>query len=82
MMAEKLTPEEQAKYDAERASPGILIGPDGTVLFDGEAEASGGVPFKTLAEIQAHQARIQKLILEMRAEREAEERAPGRVTGQ
>ena len=73
-MPPKLTPEEQAKYDDARASPGILLDADGNVIFDGEAEASGGVPFKNKAEIEAHQANLQKLILERRAEREAEER--------
>jgi hypothetical protein len=71
----KLTPEQQAAYDDMRASPGILIDADGNVVFDGEAEALGAVPFKTLAEIEAHQANLQKLILERRKEREAGESA-------
>ena len=54
----KLTPEQQRAYDDMRASPGILIAPDGTVLFDGEAEAMGVEPFKTRAEIEAAQARL------------------------
>jgi hypothetical protein len=67
----KLTPEQQAAYDDMRASPGILIDADGNVVFDGEAEAMGTPAFKTLAEIEAHQASLQKLILERRKEREA-----------
>ena len=58
----KLTPEQQRAYDDMRASPGILIAPDGTVIFDGEAEATGATPFKTLAEIEAAKARLEALL--------------------
>jgi hypothetical protein len=71
----KLTPEQQRAYDDMRASPGILIAPDGTVVFDGEAEAMGVEPFKTLAEIKDAEARLEVLLATRRKEREAE--APG-----
>lgn len=71
----KLSPEQQRAYDDMRASPGILIAPDGTVVFDGEAEAMGVPPFKTLAEIEAAQARLEVLLAEYRAQREAEDAA-------
>ena len=69
----KLTPEEQQKYDDMRASPGILLGPDGTVIFDGEAEALGAVPFKTRAEIEAAAARLEVLLAARRKGREGGE---------
>ena len=53
-----LTPEQQEAYDKMRAEPGILLAPDGTVLFDGEAETHGHTPFKSLAEIEAHKAAL------------------------
>lgn len=53
-----LTPEQQKAYDDMRAEPGILIAPDGTVVFDGEAEARGATPFTSLAEIEAHKAAL------------------------
>jgi hypothetical protein len=71
----KLTPEQQAAYDNMRASPGILFDPDGNVVFDGEAEALGAPPFKTRAEFDAQQARLQELLAARRKEREAEARA-------
>lgn len=55
----KLTPEQQADYDDMRASPGILIDPDGNVVFDGEAKAMGAKPFRTLAEIQAQENKLE-----------------------
>jgi hypothetical protein len=68
----KLTPEQQAAYDDMRASPGILIGPDGAVVFDGEAEAMGVPPYTTLAEIEASAAHLEVLLAARRKEREAE----------
>ena len=74
--APKLTPEEQAAYDDMRASPGILLDPDGNVVFDGEAEAMGAPPFRTRAEIEAQQAKLQELLAERRRQREAERTPP------
>lgn len=54
-----LTPEQQEAYDKMRAEPGILLAPDGTVVFDGEAEARGVKPFTSLAEIEAHKAALE-----------------------
>lgn len=68
----KLTPEQQAAYDDMRAAPGILIDPDGNVVFDGEAETLGAPPFRTLAEIQAQAAKLEELLAARRKEREAE----------
>jgi hypothetical protein len=73
MTMPKLTPEQQRAYDDMRAAPGILIDPDGNVVFDGEAEAFGYTPFKTRAEIEAAQARVEALLAARRKEREAEE---------
>jgi hypothetical protein len=66
----KLTPEQQAAYDDARASPGIQIGPDGTVLYDGEAEALGVPAFRTKAEIDAWGVKLQEMLAARRKERE------------
>jgi hypothetical protein len=66
------TQEEQAAYDDMRASPGILFAPDGNVIFDGEAEAMGAPPFRTRAEFEEQQRKLQALLAERRREREAE----------
>ena len=71
----KLTPEQQQAYDDDRASPGILFDSAGNVIYDGEAEASGRPPFKTMAEANAQADELQRLILERRKEREAEQAA-------
>ena len=57
----KRQPDPDRTYDW-RASAGILIDPDGTVIFDGEAEAMGAPPFRTLDEIKAAQAEAQVLL--------------------
>jgi hypothetical protein len=38
----------------------------GNVVFDGEAEAFGYKPFKTLAEIEAQRAKLEALLAERR----------------
>jgi hypothetical protein len=65
----KLTPEEQAVYDEMRASPGILFDPVGNVIFDGEAEAMRAPPFKTRAEFDEQQRKLQELLAAHRARR-------------
>jgi hypothetical protein len=65
-------PAQQRACDDMRASPGILFDPDGNVIFDGEAEALCAPPFKTRAEFEAQQAKLQEMILARRKEREAE----------
>lgn len=66
----KLTPEQQKAYDDMRAQPGILFDDDGNVIFDGEAEAMGPPPFKTRAEFDAQQAKLQAQLATRRKERE------------
>jgi hypothetical protein len=68
----RITAAQQAAYDDMRASPGILVDPDGNVGFDGEAEAMGAPPFKTRAEIEAAQARVETMLAARRKERAAE----------
>jgi hypothetical protein len=72
----KLTPEEQAAYDDMRASPGILFDDQGNVIFDGEAEAMGAPPFKTRAEFEAQQKKLQEMLAERRRQREGERTPP------
>jgi hypothetical protein len=67
----KLAPEEQAAYDDMRARPGILFDNQGNVIFDGEAEAMGVPPFKTRAEFEEQQRKLQEMIAARRREREA-----------
>ena len=62
----KLTPEQQKAYDDMRAQPGILFDAEGNVIFDGEAEATGAPPFKTRAEFDAQQAKLQAQLAEFR----------------
>jgi hypothetical protein len=70
-----MTPEQQQAWDDARAQPGVLLDDDGNVIFDGEAEAMGAVPFKTRAEMDAQEAHIQELLAARRIERAAEQAA-------
>jgi len=69
----KLTPAQQQAYDDMRAQPGILFDDDGNVIFDSEAEALGAPQFRTRAEFEAQQAKLQALLAARRKEREDEE---------
>jgi hypothetical protein len=62
-----LTPEEKAAWDEHRSdSGGILLDNDGNVIADYDAEKTGRPPFKTLAEWQAANDRLQTMIAEHR----------------
>jgi hypothetical protein len=62
------TPEERQAYDDMRATPnGILFDEDGNVVFDSYADATGKPGFKTRAEYDAAQARLEAALAEYRA---------------